>query len=298
MQKRQDALLAIPLAMTLALAGCGGGVETNATTETTQEAGSAAARGGSFTDEVDEKTGAISIKADHAANGAALGAIGETVVVREGEAVSVETVMESGRFSVMLLDADGNTALKTTLDTRSKDALLTVEPGTYSFGATVEEDNTTGKATVKTVEDTSGRQDEQRDTTTDDLAEAVQKSGLDGMTLPAPQRLSIGDLSFDGYEWSDKRVTAKGKVADARITIVKCDDEQDNPFENRAFLYNWEQVTDDISVGCHGDNENQTIRAVWKRDGVTYGLQTEGTGGAADVGLTEEDVAKIVRETT
>lgn len=105
---------------------------------------------GTFTSDLLEDENGYKITAENADAGTSAGALGG-FEVKEGEVVVLSPNLEKGKINIRLTtDKDDEAALDETVDGRVL-STYEVEPGTYSYGATVKE-KATGTMVVTTVD--------------------------------------------------------------------------------------------------------------------------------------------------
>ena len=105
-----------------------------------------------FSDEIDEATGAFTVTADNGAKGSALGSVGGGATIEEGQVLVVSSNLTKGSVTVRLLDAAGDVAVEAKAQ-GAENQLFGLDAGEYSFGATCEEDGTTGTVIVVAVDE-------------------------------------------------------------------------------------------------------------------------------------------------
>ena len=98
---------------------------------------------GSLSDEIDDATGGYTVKADDAAKGAALGALGGGINVKDGQVFVIRPNLEKGSLQVKLTNAAGEAVLDEKV-TGNATTVHDLEPGDYSMNVTCNEDGTTG----------------------------------------------------------------------------------------------------------------------------------------------------------
>ena len=105
-----------------------------------------------FSDDIDDATGAYTITADNGAKGSALGSIGGGITIEKGQVLVVSSNLTKGSVTVRLLDAAGDVAAEAKAQ-GVENQLFGLDAGEYSFGATCEEDGTTGTVIVVAVDE-------------------------------------------------------------------------------------------------------------------------------------------------
>lgn len=137
MKKRFIIAAALALAMLFALSACG--------------------PKGTFSDEINDETGAITATAQNADKGSAVGATGG-FIVGENQTVVVSPVVEKGSIQVKLMNAEGEAVID---EAASGKVLSTyvVAPGEYSFSFVCNANGTTGSVLICAV-DTSALDDQ------------------------------------------------------------------------------------------------------------------------------------------
>ena len=122
MLKRIAVLVAV-LACVVAIGGCAGR--------------------GTLSDEIDDATGGFNVKADDAAKGAALGALGGGINVKNGQVFVIRSNLEKESLQVKLMNSAGDVVLGEKASGNAT-TVHELEPGDYSMNVTCNEDGTTG----------------------------------------------------------------------------------------------------------------------------------------------------------
>ena len=137
MKKRFFVAAALALAMLVALSACG--------------------PKGTFGDEINDETGAITATAQNADKGSAVGATGG-IIVGENQTIVISPVMEKGSIQVKLMNAAGEAVLDEVASGKVL-STYTVAPGEYSFSFVCNANGTTGSVLICAV-DTSVLEDQ------------------------------------------------------------------------------------------------------------------------------------------
>lgn len=260
-----------------------------------------------FSDDIDDDTGAYTITAENGAKGSALGSLGGGIALEEGQVLIVKSDLTKGSVGVKVLDEAGE-AVVDTVATGTDQQLFGFPAGKYSFGATCEEDGTTGTVVVVAVDERiySECNGDLEVTLAQMKAwpkaasaeEAAKAAGLDGFTVPDGDiGLQNGPVNFMGYAYAEGAVEAYGGVGAAEAVVYKSAQDAgiDIPANDTEYKFEWTDDVDGVTVSCSGNVEGQAMKAAWTANGSDYVMLIRGQGDMYDTfGLAKDDVAKLV----
>ena len=259
-----------------------------------------------FSDEIDDQTGAITIMAENAGKGSALGSSGG-IALEESQSLVVSSALEKGSVTIRVLGADGEVIVEATA-TGTGQELYGFAPGDYSFGATCDAEGTTGTVVVVAVDELIyAQQDGDLDATlalmktwpkAATAEEAAAGAGFDEFTVPDGDiGLQNGPVNFMSFYCTEGAVEAYGGVGAAELVVYKCtrDANASIPADDTEYKYEWAADADGVEVTCYGNVEERAMKATWSAGGYDYTIMVRGQGDMYDVfGLVLDDVIALV----
>lgn len=262
---------------------------------------------GTFSDTIDDVTGAFEIVADTADKGSALASLGGGLLVEEGQAICVKSDIESGAVTLRILDGAGEVALEQTYTEPAQD-LFGLGLGDFSLSATVDQNKTSGTLTVAVVDE--GLFDETGNdldatlkqmrfwTTADTPEQAAEGAGFEELLLPADgTTLEVGPVSGWALRYEPAHVIAQGSAGAVSLTVHKAVyvGSGDIIGEDVTYAHEWTCDIDGLEVWCAGNVEGQATKTWWVDGNYMYGLLAQGQGSELETfGLSAADVATLV----
>ena len=260
-----------------------------------------------FSDEIDDQTGVITITAENAGKGSSLGSLGGGIALGEDQALVVSSALDKGSVTIRVLGADDEVVIEATATGTNQD-LYGFAPGDYSFGATCDEEGTTGTVVLAVVDETVYEQQggdleitlaQMRAWPKAANAEdAAANAGIDGFTVPDGDiGLQNGPVNLMNFKYSEGAVEGYGGVGAAELVVYKCaqDANASIPTDDTEYNYEWTADANGIEVTCNGNVEGQAMKATWSAGGYDYIIMVRGQGDMYDVfGLVQDDVIALV----
>ena len=267
----------------------------------------ACAQKSTFSDEIDEATGAFTLTAENTEAKTAIGALGSSIELGEDQVIAFDAHIKKGAVNVRFLDGNGDLALEQTVDS---EGLVTcgLPAGGYSIGFVCAENGTTGTVTVVVVDDealaSSGGDlqralaEMQRWTKASSAAEAAQGAGFEEFVLPDPDtQLQNGPTGAWTIKYEQARIEARGYSGAADLTVMKgvYAGNGDISGIDRSYPYEWTCDIDGMEVRCAGSTEGRASKTVWISGNYSYCILVHGQGDMYDTfGLGEDDIATLV----
>lgn len=145
-------------------------------------------------------------------------------------------------------------------------------------------------------------------TSAETAQEAAEGAGVGYFEVPSDDtQSSIGPINWYGYQYMDYLAEADGAIGAAELTVRKginaekapedlAYDGNDVSGDLTEYAYTWEMDVDDWKVTCFGNEDGQTMKAIWQSDNFSYSIMVRGQGDLSDTfGLGAEDTAAIIK---
>ncbi len=224
--------------------------------------------------------------------------------VGEGEAIEVDSNIESGSIDVEFILSSGEQSVEelpemdvepvfiVKADKSTDKASAGVEPGSYMVKATCTE-KATGTIDINVIK---SEKEQWKDAASTD--EAGEMAGV-GLFLTDPSGTSLGPVLSADYRYMEGVAEAHYGIAAVEVFVRKglsSIDEGDISFDHNDYAHEWTQTIGDREVKCFGNREGEATKTIWTEGEYSYAVLAYGAGGDENFGLSAEDLAAMVND--
>ncbi len=128
--------------------------------------------------------------------------------------------------------------------------------------------------------------------------EAADGAGVGYFMVPEENMETTGgQVNWFCFQYMEHIAEADGGIGSAELTVRKGlkQDGEDVSGDYTEYAFAWTQEADDWQISCFGNEEGQTMKAIWVSDNFSYSIMVRGQGDIYDTyGLDQEAIDALV----